>query len=100
MGPVSLFPFGFMPLRNTTHFIRADVKARAKAITKKFTIESSCELPPPLIEVKFNGLYVLLSKTDIVMDMKILEKLEKTMTFLMKMETKAALNSMSDSTFG
>jgi hypothetical protein len=100
MGPLSLFPFGFMPLRNTTHFVRTDVKAKAKAIFKNFTIESSCELPPPLIEVKINGLYVLLSKTNIVMEVKILDKPEKTMTFFMKMETKIVLGNILVSAFG
>jgi hypothetical protein len=65
-----------MPPKNTTHFTRANVEAKVKAIVKSFTIESSCELPPPLVEVKINGLYVLLSKTYIVMDSKILEKIE------------------------
>jgi hypothetical protein len=37
--------------------------------------------------VKINGLHVVLSKTDIMMDMKILEKPKETMALLMKMET-------------
>jgi hypothetical protein len=48
LPPLSLFPFGFMPPKNTMHFTKTDVKAKAKAIAKKFTVESSCELPPPL----------------------------------------------------
>jgi hypothetical protein len=50
-----------MPLTNTTHFTKADVKVKAKAIVESFIIERSCELPPPLAEVKINGLYVFLS---------------------------------------
>jgi hypothetical protein len=78
-----------MPPKNTTHFTRAYVKAKVKAIAKNFTSESSCELLPPSVEMKINGLYVLLSKIDIVMDMKILEKPKRIMAFFMKMETKA-----------
>jgi hypothetical protein len=33
-------------------------------------VESSCRLLLPPLEVKINGLYVLLSKTNIVMDRK------------------------------
>jgi hypothetical protein len=69
------------------HFTKADVEAKAKTIVKSFTIESSCELPPPLAKAKINGLYVLLLETDIMMDKKILEKSEETMVLLMKMET-------------
>jgi hypothetical protein len=47
---LSLFPFGFMPPRNTMHFTKVDVKAKAKAIAKKFTINSFYELPPPSSE--------------------------------------------------
>jgi hypothetical protein len=89
-----------MPPKNTTHFTRINVQAKVKAIVKSFIVESSCELPPPLVEVKINGLYVLLLETYIVMDKKILEKLEKTMALLMKMETKATLGNMLIFAFG
>jgi hypothetical protein len=49
--------------------------------------------------VKINGLYVLLKKTNIVINM-ILEKPEKTMVFLMKMEIEVALGNMLVFTFG
>ncbi len=45
--PLSLFPFRFLPPRNTMHFIRANVEAKAKAIAKSFIVESSCELLLP-----------------------------------------------------
>ncbi len=80
------------------HFTKVDVKAKVKAIAKTFTVESSCELPPP--SFKINGLCVLLSEINIVMDMMILEKLEKTMALLMKMEIKVALGNMLVSLFG
>jgi hypothetical protein len=89
-----------MPPRNTMHFKKLDVKAKVKAITKKFIVESSCELPPPLTEVKINGLYVLLSKTNTVINMMILEKPEETMALLMKMEIEVALGNMLVFTFG
>jgi hypothetical protein len=59
--PLSLFPFGFIPLKNIMHFTRADVEAKVKTIAKSFIVESFCELPPPSTELKINGLYVLLS---------------------------------------
>ncbi len=68
------------------HFTRADVEAKAKAITESFTFASFCELLPPQTEVKINGFYVLL-KTNIVMERKILEKPKESMMLLMKMET-------------
>jgi len=89
-----------MPLRNTTQFTKADVKAKAKVIVKNFTVESSCELPLPSAKVKINGLYVLLSETNIMINKKILEKPEKIMVFLMKMETKVILGNMLVSAFG
>jgi len=66
------------------HFTRANVEAKAKAITKSFVVESYYELLPPLTEMKINGLYVLVLETYIVMDKKILEKPEETMALLMK----------------
>ncbi len=39
-----------------------------RSIVETFTMESSCGLPPLLLEVKINGLYVLLSETNIVMN--------------------------------
>jgi hypothetical protein len=50
--------------------------------------------------VKINGLYVFLSKIDIMMDMKILEKPKETMVLLMKMETKVVLGNMLVFSFG
>ncbi len=90
----------FMPLKNTTQFTKTNVKAKAKAIVKSFTVESSYELPLPSTKVKINGLYVLLSETNTMIDKKILEKLEKTMALLMKMETKVVLGNMLVSAFG
>jgi hypothetical protein len=53
-----------------------------------------------LTEVKINGLYVLLSKTNTVINMMILEKPEETMALLMKMEIEVALGNMLVFTFG
>jgi hypothetical protein len=50
-----------MPPRNTTHFTKVDVKAKAKTTIKSFEIESFCELPLPPLVAKTNGFYVLLS---------------------------------------
>ncbi len=56
-----------------------------RSIAKTFTMESTCELPLPPLEIKIIGLYILLSNIDIVMDRKLLEKPENTMAFLMKL---------------
>jgi hypothetical protein len=82
------------------HFTRINLEAKAKTIVKSFRVGSSCELLPPLEKVKINGLYVLLSETNIMMDMKILLKPKETMALLMKMETKASLGNMLVSAFG
>jgi len=50
--------------------------------------------------VKINGLYVLLLETYVVMDKKILEKPEKTMALLMKMEIEPTLGNMLVFAFG
>jgi hypothetical protein len=57
------------------------------SIVKTFTMESTCELPPPLLEVKITKLYILLLEANIIMDKKQLEKLENTMALHMKLET-------------
>ncbi len=82
------------------HFTRANVEAKAKAITKSFVVESYCELLPPSTKMKINGLYVLVLETYIVMDKKILEKPEETMALLMKMETEPTLGNMLVFAFG
>ncbi len=62
-------------------------------------MEGIYELPPPPFEVKITRLYVMLSKIDIVMDMKLLGKLENTMALLMKLETNGTLGNLLVSTF-
>jgi hypothetical protein len=62
-------------------------------------VESTYELPPPPFEVKIIRLYVMLSKTNIVMDKKLLGKLENTMALLMKLETNGTLGNLLVSTF-
>jgi hypothetical protein len=63
-------------------------------------MESTCELPPPPLEIKIAGLYVLLLQTNIVMDRKLLGKPEKTTALLMKLETDGTLSNLLVSTFG
>jgi hypothetical protein len=63
-------------------------------------MENTCELPPLPLEVKITGLYILLSKTDMVMDKKLLEKLEDTIVLLMKLKTDGILGNLLVSTFG
>jgi len=73
---------------------------KARSIAETLTMENICELLPPSLKVKITRLYVLLSKTNIVMDIKLLEKLEYIMVFLMKLETIGTLSNMFVSVFG
>lgn len=68
------------------HLSREDIEKKAKAMAKTFTVESSCELAPLPLEVMMNGLYVLLSETNVVMSRKVLDDPEETTALLMKME--------------
>jgi hypothetical protein len=73
---------------------RLEIEAKARSIAKTFTVESTREVLPPPLEIKINGLYVLLSKIDIVMDKKQLEKPEDTMVLLMKLEIDGPLGNV------
>jgi hypothetical protein len=58
------------------------MEAKALAIAKTFTIEGDYELFPPLKEVSMNGLFVLLSKTDMIMDRTLLQDPKACMAIL------------------
>ncbi|CAM6003026.1 unnamed protein product [Sphagnum balticum] len=75
-----------LPLMRVQHLSREDIEKKAKAMAKTFTVESSCELAPLPLEVMMNGLYVLLSETNVVMSRKVLDDPEETTALLMKME--------------
>jgi hypothetical protein len=79
---------------------RSQIKAKVKSIVETFTMENTCELPPPPSEVKIIGFYILLLKTDIVMDRKLLEKPKNIMVLLMKLETNGTLNNLLVLAFG
>ncbi len=57
------------------------------ATVETFTVEGGYELPPPPKEVLMNGLFVLLSKTNTVMDMTLLQDPKACMAIFMNMET-------------
>jgi len=78
---MSLFFATTLPQRGIPLINRSQIKAKARSIVETFTMESTCELRPPPLEDKINGLYILLSEIDIVMDRKILEKLETLWRF-------------------
>jgi hypothetical protein len=40
-----------MPPKNIMHFTKANVETKAIVIVESFIVESSCELPPPMVEV-------------------------------------------------
>jgi len=76
-----------------THISRANIKAKTKKKIETFTIESTCDLAPPPLEVQMNGLYVLLSEMNKVMALIMLEDLEEALALLMRMETKGTLGN-------
>jgi hypothetical protein len=90
---VTLVQKGLQPLD------KSQIEAKARSITKTFTMENTCELPPPL-EIKITRLYVLLLKTYIVMDREISKKPKNTMKFLMKLEIDGTLSNLFVLTFG
>jgi hypothetical protein len=95
-----LFSVATLPQKGIPLVSRSQIEAKVKSIAETFIVENTCELPPPPLEVKIIGLYVLLSKTNIVMDKKLLEKPKNTMAFLMKLETNGTLGNLFVSTFG
>ncbi len=89
-----------LPHKGVPHLSRSNIEMKVRSIVETFTMESSCGLPPLPLEVKINGLYVLLLETNIVMDRKQLEKQKDTMAPFMKLETNGILSNMFISTFG
>jgi len=89
---VTLVQKGLQPLD------KSQIEAKARSITKTFTVENTCELPP--LEIKITRLYVLLLKTYIVMDREISKKPKNTMKFLMKLEIDSTLSNLFVLTFG
>jgi hypothetical protein len=79
---------------------KVDIEAKARAHVETFIMESSCELPTPPLKVKMRRFYVLLSKTNAIMNRTILEDFEMTMFLSMKMEMNDTLGSAFVSTFG
>jgi hypothetical protein len=95
-----LFSIATLLQRGVPLVSRSQIEAKARLIVETFTMESIYELPPPPLEIKITGLYVLLLKTNIVMDRKLLEKPKNTMALLMKLEIDGILGNLLVSTFG
>jgi translation initiation factor 2 beta subunit (eIF-2beta)/eIF-5 len=51
-------------------FSKSQIETKVRSIAKTFTVENTCELPPPPLEVKITRLYILLLETNIVMNKK------------------------------
>jgi hypothetical protein len=96
---LSLFSVAILSQKGVPSINRSQIEAKARSITKTFIMESTCELLPPPLEVKISGLYILLSKTNIIMDKKLLEKPKYIMVLLMKVETYGILSNMFVSAF-
>jgi hypothetical protein len=96
---ISLFFAATLPQKGIPPLNKSQIEGKARSIAKTLTMESTCELPPPPLEIKIIGLYILLLETKIVMDKKNLEK-PNIMAFLMKLETNGTLDNMLVLTFG
>lgn len=98
MSPTTTTCPSFQVLQNMS---KEEVEKKARENAKlSFIMESSCKILHPPTKVKMNGLYALLSKTDIVMDRTCLENPESIMNHLMKMETDMTLGNVFFSAFG
>ncbi len=71
---MSLFSTATLPQRGIPLINKSQIKVKARSIAETFTLESTCELPPPPLEDKITRLYIMMSESNIVMDRKILEK--------------------------
>ncbi len=58
---LSLFSIATLLQKGVPPFNISQIEAKARSIAKTFTMESTCELPPPPLEVKIIGFYILLS---------------------------------------
>jgi hypothetical protein len=66
---LSLFPNEqLLPQRGVAHVSKVDIQMKARKTIETFTIESVCDLALPFVEVQMNGLYILLSNMDKIMD--------------------------------
>jgi hypothetical protein len=65
-----LFFVATLPHKGVPPVSRLEIEAKARSIAETFIVENTYELLSPPLEVKINGLYVLLSKTNVVMDRK------------------------------
>jgi len=97
---LSLFSTTTLQQNGVPPLSRSQIEVKARSIAETFTVESTCELPLPLLEFKITRFYVLLLKKDIVMDKKLLEKPKDTMALLMKLEIDGTLGNLLVSTFG
>jgi hypothetical protein len=89
-----------LPQKGVPSFNKSQFGAKVRSIAKTFIMESTCELPPPLLEVKITRLYILLLETNIFTEKKQLEKPKNTMVFPMKLVINGILINMFVLTFG
>ncbi len=59
--------------KGLAHVSRTDIEVKVRKTIETFIIESVCDLVPLLVEVQMNGLYILLSKMDKIMDQTMFE---------------------------
>jgi hypothetical protein len=85
---------------NVTHVSRVNIEAKARKTIETFTIENTCDLAPLPVEVQVSGLYILLLKTNKIMDQTMLENPKETLTLFMRMEIKGTLGNTLVFAFG
>jgi hypothetical protein len=65
-----LFSVATLSQKGVPHVNRSQIVAMTRLIAGTFIVESICELPPPPLEIKIIGFYILLPETNIIMDIK------------------------------
>jgi len=75
------------PQQNLMDLSKVEMEAKALTIVKTFTIKGDCELFSLPKEVSMSRLFALLSQTNTVMDMTLLQDPKAYMAILMNMET-------------
>jgi hypothetical protein len=88
-----------LPQKGVTHISKANIEAKTRKTIETFTIENTCDLALPPMEVQMNRLYILVSETNKVMAPTMFEDPKETLAPPMRLETKGTIRNTFVSTF-